>query len=89
MGKLFVGNIAWSTNEEKLKAHFEEHGEVHSVKIVRDRDNNNRSKGYGFIEMENAEQAMEALNEKHLDGRPLRVGEARERERKPAESNAQ
>jgi RNA recognition motif-containing protein len=69
--------------EEELKATFAPYGAVKSAKIVTDRDNNNRSKGFGFVEMESQSEgnaAIEQLNGKEVGGRELRVNEARPRE---------
>ncbi len=80
--KLYVGNIPFSIDENGLEQAFAEHGEVKSVKIITDRDSG-RSKGFGFVEMENEDQAnkcIENLDGKELDGRQLKVNIARERE---------
>lgn len=78
--KLFVGNLSWKATEDSLKPVFEAFGEVVSIKIVR--DHTERSKGFGFVQMANADQAQAAihgLNEKpHLD-RNMRVSLAQER----------
>ncbi len=60
---------------------FEKHGEVTSVNVITDRETG-RSRGFAFVEMEasSAEAAMQALDGRDMDGRPLRVNEARERE---------
>ena len=76
--KLYVGNFPYSTTEEDLRNIFAAHGEVHSINIIMDRQSG-RSKGFGFIEMENTEAAMAELDGKDLGGRPLRVNEAREK----------
>lgn len=83
MKKIFVGNLSWKTTEDDLKTHFERYGKVISAKIVIDL-NNNKSKGFGFVEMEDAEAAETAireLNGKPLLERPLRISLAQERER--------
>lgn len=75
---LYVGNIPYSMKEEDIKAVFMEFGNVVSVKIVFDRATR-RSKGYGFVEMENDEQAEAAIKEldgKDFHGRNLRVSKA-------------
>ena len=84
MKKLYVGNLAYSTNEESLRAVFEEIGQVESVAVITDRDTG-RSRGFAFVEMpdEDADRAMKELDGKSVDGRNLRVNEARERERRP------
>ena len=83
MKKIFVGNLSWKTSEEQLKAHFEIFGRVLSAKIVTDKTTG-RSKGFGFVEMEDEEAASNAireLNGKPLVDRPLRLSLAQERER--------
>lgn len=83
MKKIFVGNLSWKTSEEQLKAHFETYGRVESAKIVADKGTG-RSKGFGFVEMADAESAATAireLNGKSLLDRPLRLSLAQERER--------
>jgi RNA recognition motif-containing protein len=72
---IFVAKLNFKTRTEDLKAAFEQFGEVSSAKIVLDRDTK-RSKGFGFVEMPNddeAHQAIAALNEKELDGRVIVV----------------
>lgn len=82
MKKLFVGNLAWRATEEELKQLFESAGgEVLSVKIVVDQYTG-KSKGFGFVEMDSAESAQNAireLNDKPYQDRPLRVSLAQER----------
>ncbi len=79
--RIYVGNLSFGTTEEGLRNHFGQHGDVQSVSIVIDRDTG-RSRGFGFIEMESgdADKAIENLNEVDLDGRDLKVNEARPRE---------
>ena len=83
--KLFVGNLSWKATEESLKPVFEAFGQVVSIKIIT--DHTGRSKGFGFVEMGSAEEAQNAiqgLNEKlHLD-RNMRVSLAQERTERPA-----
>ena len=79
--KLFVGSLPWSVNDQKLKETFEQHGTVVSAKIIMDRDTN-KSRGFGFVEMENssdASKAIKALNETEIDGRSIVVNEAKAR----------
>jgi RNA recognition motif-containing protein len=86
--QIYVGNISYGTSEEGLKDLFGEFGEVSNVKIITDRETG-RSKGFGFITMDNSESAqnaIEALNEKEFDGRSLRVNEARPKEDRPRRS---
>ncbi len=79
--KLFVGSLPWSVNDEELKETFEKHGTVISAKVIEDRDTN-RSRGFGFVEMESssdANDAIKALNDSELNGRNIVVNEARSR----------
>ncbi len=79
---IYVGNIAWSMTEDELNALFSEFGSVSSAKIINDKYSG-RSKGFGFVEMDNdaeAEAAIEALNDSDQNGRNLRVNQARPRE---------
>jgi RNA recognition motif-containing protein len=73
---LYIGNLSYDATEDELRQHFAQHGEVKSVKIVTDRDTG-RPRGFGFVEMENADKAMDELNGKEFKGRNLRVNEAR------------
>ncbi len=85
MKKLFVGSLAWATNDDGLAAHFASCGTVASAKVVTDRESG-RSRGFGFVEYENdaeADAAVEKLNNSDLDGRQITVNEARPREDKP------
>ena len=78
---IFVAKLNFKTKKEDLEAAFTQFGEVTSCKIVRDKETG-RSKGYGFIEMPNDEQAnraIEALNEKEFDGRVIAVKPANPR----------
>lgn len=80
--KLFVGNLSYSSTEESLTTAFSQFGEVVSLRIVTDRDTG-RSKGFAFVEMANAEAAQTAIQDldgKQVDGRPISVKEARPRE---------
>ena len=79
--KIFVGSLPWSINDLALQRTFEAHGTVVSAKIITDRDTG-RSRGFGFVEMENptdAEKAIRALNQSELDGRNIVVNEAKAR----------
>ena len=79
--KLFVGSLPWSVNDEELKETFEKHGTVVSANVVTDRDTG-RSRGFGFVEMENqddAQNAIKALNESELNGRNIVVNIAKAR----------
>ena len=81
MKKIFVGNLAWKVTEDSLRALFSDIGNVVSVKIVCDQYTG-KSRGFGFVEMESAEDAERAireLNDKPLLDRNLRVSLAQER----------
>lgn len=87
--KLYVGNLSYSVNEEDLRTAFGQYGTLDSVDVILDR-NTGRSKGFGFIQMGNddeAKAAIEGLNGKDLDGRSLNVNEARPREERPQRSS--
>ncbi|HRY22235.1 MAG TPA: RNA-binding protein [Candidatus Dojkabacteria bacterium] len=78
--KLFVGNLSWDVRDEQLKEVFGEVGTVEEAVVIIDRMKN-RSKGFGFVTMsteEEAQTALEELNGKEIDGRPINVSEARE-----------
>ena len=80
--ELYVGNLTYDTTSDDLQRLFEPYGTVTSAQVISDRDTG-RSKGFGFVEMANsqeAQNAIEALNGKDVDGRPLTVNEARPRE---------
>ena len=81
--KLYVGNLAFSSTESEIRAAFESHGGVDSVNVITDRETG-RSRGFAFVEMEDAsaaDDAMRALDGSDLDGRTLKVNEAKERQR--------
>jgi len=80
--KLYVGNLTYNVNETDLEALFAPFGTVQSAQIIVDRDTN-RSKGFGFVEMETdaqAQAAIQGLNGRDHDGRNLTVNEAKPRE---------
>jgi len=82
MTNIYVGNLPWSTTEDQLRDTFAAYGAVSSVAIIKDR-NTGRSRGFGFVEMDSADEARAAingLNGTELDGRDLKVNEARPRE---------
>ena len=82
---IYVGNLSYATNDQLLEELFSEFGEVTSARVIADRDSG-RSKGFGFVEMSNQEEAQAAideLNDKEIDGRKLRVNEARPKEDRP------
>jgi len=81
---IYLGNIAWSMTEDDIEALFAEFGPVSSVKIITDKYSG-RSKGFGFVEMDDdaaAQKAIDALNDSEQEGRNLRVNQARPRERR-------
>jgi RNA recognition motif-containing protein len=80
--RLYVGNLSYNVTSQSLETLFAEHGRVKSAQIVQDRDTG-RSKGFGFVEMtegNEAQAAIQALNLKEVEGRCLTVNEARPRE---------
>ena len=80
---IYVGNLAYSTNDESLRSAFSAYGEVASARVVSDRMTG-RSKGFGFVEMPDraqAQAAIDALNGKELDSRTLRVNESQPKPR--------
>jgi len=82
---IYVGNLPYSATKEDLSTLFAEFGEVGRATVVMDRETN-RSKGFGFVEMADdaaATAAIEALNETELNGRALRINEAKPREERP------
>ena len=77
--KLYVGNLAYGVTDSDLQQLFEAHGTVQSAQVIMDRDTG-RSKGFGFVEIGNdqeAQAAIQALNGHEIDGRALTVNEAR------------
>ena len=78
---IYVGNLSWSMTDDDLMNLFTEHGTVTSAKILKDKMNG-RSKGFGFVEMEDdeaAKAAIAALNEVEIQGRKLIVNESQPR----------
>ena len=76
--KLYIGNLSWGTTTEDLKAHFEQHGAVSDAIVITDRQSG-RSRGFGFVTMDNDEEANKALEEcngNDLDGREIKCSEA-------------
>jgi len=83
--KIYVGNLSYRTTEDELRAAFAPYGEVGSVDIITDRETG-RSKGFGFVEMpknDEAQKAIDALDNKELAERTLKVNEARPRQPRP------
>jgi RNA recognition motif-containing protein len=79
---IYVGNLVWDANQDDLYALFQSHGKVTRAQVIMDRETG-RSRGFGFVEMENdgeADQAVTALNGADFRGRPLTVNEAKPRE---------
>lgn len=80
--RIYVGNLSYSVGDDALRTAFEPFGTVKSAEVVMDR-NTNRSRGFGFVEMENddeARAAIETLHEQPLEDRALNVNEARPRQ---------
>jgi RNA recognition motif-containing protein len=85
MKNIYVGNLAYSVSDDDLQEAFAAFGEVARAKVIMDRDTG-RSKGFGFVEMPNdseAQSAIDGLNEQPINGRNVRVNEARPREDRP------
>ncbi len=84
MTNIYVGNISFQTTDSELEALFSEHGKVERANAVMDRETG-RSRGFGFVEMPDANEAkaaIAALNGKEIGGRTLTVNEARPREQR-------
>lgn len=82
---IYVGNLSWNTDNRQLTDLFSQHGTVDTARVLTDRETG-RSRGFGFVEMPNddeARAAIEALNGFEHDGRALKVNEARPREERP------
>ncbi len=85
MTKLYVGNLPYSVKDDALRDLFSSYGNVLSASIIFDRMSG-RSKGFGFVELEDdaeAEKAISEMNEKELEGRKLVVSVARPKEERP------
>ena len=79
--RIYAGNLSYSTDSEELRSLFSEFGSVDSAEVIIDRSTN-RSKGFGFVEMSDEEQAraaIQALNGKDIDGRSINISEAKPR----------
>lgn len=79
---IYVGNLVWDCTADDLLALFQEHGSVSRAQVITDRETG-RSRGFGFVEMDDdgeAQRAIDALNGQDYRGRPLTVNEARPRE---------
>jgi RNA recognition motif-containing protein len=82
---IYVGNLAYSVTDDELRTAFSAFGEVSRASVIMDRDTG-RSKGFGFVEMPDdaqAETAIKELNDQDINGRAIRVNEARPREDRP------
>jgi RNA recognition motif-containing protein len=83
--KIYVGNLSFDTNDTQLNQIFQPFGQVTSSRVITDQYTG-RSRGFGFVEMDNNEEADKAiagLNGKNVEGRDLNISEARPREDKP------
>ena len=83
--EIYVGNLPWSISDQDLSDAFGAHGKVEKAAIISDRTSG-RSKGFGFVTMEDADEAnkaIEAMNGADMAGRNLKVNEARPREERP------
>ncbi len=82
---IYVGNITFSMKDGDLEELFKPFGQVSSARVIKDRFTD-RSRGFGFVEMDNDEEADKAISElngKDIDGRMLKISEARPRQDKP------
>jgi RNA recognition motif-containing protein len=87
--KIYVGNLSFNVSQETLTSTFEQYGSVDSCKIITDRDTG-RSKGFAFVEMSTGEEAQEAISNldgQDLEGRNLRVNEAKPQEKRERSFN--
>ncbi len=87
--KIYVGNLSYSTASDDLRELFENYGEVASADVIMDRSSG-RSKGFGFVEMNDdaaSRKAIESLNGSELQGRTITVNEAKPRESRPRSDN--
>jgi len=85
---IFIGGLSYGINDADLADLFQEYGEIVSARVIMDRETR-KSKGFGFVEMEDdeaAKRAIEELNGAEFDGRTISVSEARPREERPARS---
>lgn len=82
--KIYVGNLGFSVNNDALKTKFEQYGNVSSANVIMDRDTG-RSKGFGFVEMSNSQEAQNAISELNgteFEGRQMNVSEAKPQEKR-------
>jgi RNA recognition motif-containing protein len=84
MTTIYVGNLPFDATEQDVRALFERHGQVESVKLINDRETG-KPRGFGFVDMPQAQAqgAIAALNGFAMNGRALRVNEAQERPQRP------
>ena len=83
---IYVSNLSFAVQDEDLKSYFADYGEVSSAKIITDKETG-RSRGFGFVEMPDnaaAQKAMTELNGAMVDGRSIKVNEAKPREERPS-----
>jgi RNA recognition motif-containing protein len=83
---IYVGNLPWNTTDQELADLFAQYGPVIKAQVIKDRDTG-RSRGFGFVEMptdDDANRAIDALNNQPFGGRPLTVNIAKPREERPA-----
>lgn len=83
--RIYVGNLPFSASDDEIRTLFEGFGSVESVNLISDRETG-RPRGFGFVEMENddeANEAIQALNGSDLGGRTLKINEAKPREPRP------
>ena len=82
---IYIGNLPYSTTEDELRDAFSQFGQVDRTNIIKDKFSG-RSKGFGFVEMPNdgeAQSAIDSLNDSDLNGRSIKVNQARPREERP------
>lgn len=87
---IYVSNLSFNVQDEDLREYFAEYGEVSSAKVITDKFTN-RSRGFGFVEMSDDEAARKAIQELDgatVDGRAIKVNEARPREDRPAQKKS-
>ena len=78
---IYVGNLSYDSNDQSIRELFEQYGTVEKVNVIEDRETG-RARGFGFVEMDTdgGQAAIQALNGTELDGRALKVNEAKPRE---------
>ena len=89
--KLYVGNLAFSVTDDELGQAFESFGTISSARVVMDRMSG-RSKGFGFVELEDdqaADDAISKMDGQTIGGRPVRVSEAKPQEERPSREGSQ